>query len=105
MHRDHYGLDDHLRERVLGNIWSVLEPLGSTLKGSKMFKMVFGYIRKHRSVDRREKGRGYKYPSIVLTVGESLTSAKAGLKAGKSRSGGIPAISGQMSEQIAALQS
>jgi hypothetical protein len=44
MHRDNYGPpglhDDHLLERVLSNVWSVLEPLGNTLKGSKMFKMV-----------------------------------------------------------------
>jgi hypothetical protein len=52
MQMDHCGPpgppDDHLSKRVLGNIWSVLEPLGDTLKGSKMFKMVlviFGNIR------------------------------------------------------------
>jgi hypothetical protein len=92
MHMGHYGPlghpDDHFPERVFSNIWSVIEPLGNTFKGSKMFKMVFGYIQKHRSVDRREKGRGYKYPSTVLTIGELVTSAKAGLKAKKSRSEG-----------------
>jgi hypothetical protein len=51
MHKDHYGPpgppDDHLPKRVLGNVWSILEPVGNTLKGSKMFKMVlvmFGNI-------------------------------------------------------------
>jgi hypothetical protein len=38
MHRSHHeSLDltnDHLPERDLGNVWSVLEPLGNTLKGS-----------------------------------------------------------------------
>jgi hypothetical protein len=49
---DHYGPpgppNDHLPEKVLGNVWSVLKPLGNMLKGSKMFKMVlliFGNIR------------------------------------------------------------
>jgi hypothetical protein len=27
-------IDDHLPERDVGNIWSVLEPLGNILKGS-----------------------------------------------------------------------
>jgi hypothetical protein len=39
MYRDHHGypdlIDDHLSERVLGNVCSVLEPLGSTYKGSR----------------------------------------------------------------------
>jgi hypothetical protein len=38
MYRDHHGypdlIDDHLPERVLGNVCSVLEPLGNTLKVS-----------------------------------------------------------------------
>jgi hypothetical protein len=38
MHRDHHGspdlIDDHLPERVLDNVCSVLEPSGNTLKGS-----------------------------------------------------------------------
>jgi hypothetical protein len=38
MHMDRHGSldpsDDHLSERVLRNVWSVLEPLGNTLKGS-----------------------------------------------------------------------
>jgi hypothetical protein len=49
MHMDHYDPpsppDDHLPERVLTNIWSVLEPLGNILKGSKMFKMVLVIFR------------------------------------------------------------
>jgi hypothetical protein len=36
MHRDHHGspdpIDDHLLERVLCNVCSVLEPLGNTLR-------------------------------------------------------------------------
>jgi hypothetical protein len=44
MHMDHYGPlgphDDHLLERVLSNVYSVLKPLGNMIKGSKMFKMV-----------------------------------------------------------------
>jgi hypothetical protein len=39
MHSGHHGspnpIDDHLLERVLGNVCSVLEPLGNTLKGSQ----------------------------------------------------------------------
>jgi hypothetical protein len=39
MHRGHHGypdlIDDHLSERDLGNVLSVLEPLGNTLKGSR----------------------------------------------------------------------
>jgi hypothetical protein len=42
MHRDHHGypylIDDHLPERVLGNVCSVLEPLGNTLKGSQCLR-------------------------------------------------------------------
>jgi hypothetical protein len=38
MQRDLHGsldpIDDHLPERVLGNVCSVLEPSGNTLKGS-----------------------------------------------------------------------
>jgi hypothetical protein len=38
MHMDRYGSpdppDDHLPERVLGNVFSVLEPLGNTLNAS-----------------------------------------------------------------------
>jgi hypothetical protein len=38
MHMDHHGypdlIDDHLPERVLSNVCSVLEPSGNTLKGS-----------------------------------------------------------------------
>jgi hypothetical protein len=51
MHRDHHGyvdlIDDHLPERVLGNVCSVLESSGNTLKGSSMLEMVlviFGNI-------------------------------------------------------------
>jgi hypothetical protein len=36
VHMDHHGypdlIDDHLPERVLGNVYSVLEPSGNTLK-------------------------------------------------------------------------
>jgi hypothetical protein len=39
MHMDHHRypdlIDDHLPERVLGNVYSVLEPSGNTLKGSR----------------------------------------------------------------------
>jgi hypothetical protein len=39
MHRDHHGsldpIDDHLPEIVLGNVFSVLEPSGKILKGSR----------------------------------------------------------------------
>jgi hypothetical protein len=39
MHKDHHRypdlIDDHLLERVLGNVYCVLEPLGNTLKGSR----------------------------------------------------------------------
>jgi hypothetical protein len=39
MHKGHHGspdlTDDHLPERDLGNVWSVLKPLGNTLKGNK----------------------------------------------------------------------
>jgi hypothetical protein len=45
MHRGHHGypdlIDDHLTERSLGNVWSIPEPWGNTLKGSMMCKMVF----------------------------------------------------------------
>jgi hypothetical protein len=38
MHMDRYGSpdssDDDLLERFLGNVWSILEPSGNTLKGS-----------------------------------------------------------------------
>jgi hypothetical protein len=44
MHMDRYGspgpLDDHLPERDLNNVLSVLEPLGNMLKGSLMLEMV-----------------------------------------------------------------
>jgi hypothetical protein len=37
MHMGHHGypnlIDDHLPERDLGNVYSVLKPLGNTLKG------------------------------------------------------------------------
>jgi hypothetical protein len=40
MHKGHYGhwgpTDDHSTERCLGDVWSVLEPCGNTLKGSMM---------------------------------------------------------------------
>jgi hypothetical protein len=58
MHRDHYGplgpLDDHLPERVLGNVWSVLEPWVIRLRDQifvKMASVIFGNI---KSVDERE---------------------------------------------------
>jgi hypothetical protein len=42
MHRGHHGypdlIDAHLPERDLGNVWSVLEPLGNTLKGSRCLR-------------------------------------------------------------------
>jgi hypothetical protein len=38
MHMDHHGspdsIDDHLPERVLRNVCSILKPSGNTLKGS-----------------------------------------------------------------------
>jgi hypothetical protein len=38
MHKIHHGyldlIDDHLPKRDLGNVWSVLEPLGNMLRGS-----------------------------------------------------------------------
>jgi hypothetical protein len=51
MHRDHHGslvlIDDHLCERVLSNVYSILKPSGNTLKGSQCSRW-FGSIRKHR---------------------------------------------------------
>jgi hypothetical protein len=51
MHRDHHRspdpIDDHLVERVLGNVCSVLEPWSNTLKGSRCSRW-FGNIQKHR---------------------------------------------------------
>jgi hypothetical protein len=51
-HKDRHGFpdstDDYLSEKGLGNVWSVLEPLGNTLKGSLMFKDGFDYIQKYR---------------------------------------------------------
>jgi hypothetical protein len=51
MHRDHHGsldrIDDHLSERVIGNVCSVLEPSGNTLKGSRHMRDGFGNIWKH----------------------------------------------------------
>jgi hypothetical protein len=48
MHRDHYGPpgppDDHLLERAIGNVYSILEPLGNMLKGSNMVLVMFGNI-------------------------------------------------------------
>jgi hypothetical protein len=42
MHMGHHGspnpIDDHLPERYLGNVWSVLEPLGNTIKGSRFLR-------------------------------------------------------------------
>jgi hypothetical protein len=42
MHRDHHGspdpIDDHLLERDLGNVCSVLEPSGNTIKGSRRLR-------------------------------------------------------------------
>jgi hypothetical protein len=39
MHGDHHGfldlIEDHLPERVLDNVFRILEPLGNTLKGSQ----------------------------------------------------------------------
>jgi hypothetical protein len=40
MHRGHYGhpspADDHSPERSLGDVWSIPEPYGNTLKGPMM---------------------------------------------------------------------
>jgi hypothetical protein len=51
MHMDCHGspdpIDDHLLERVLRNVCSVLELLGNTLKGSRYLRW-FGNIWKHR---------------------------------------------------------
>jgi hypothetical protein len=51
MHRGHHGhpgpSDDHLPERVLGNVWSVLEPGVAHFRDQRCFKMVlviFGNI-------------------------------------------------------------
>jgi hypothetical protein len=42
MHGDHHRnldlMDGHLPERVLGNIYSVLEPSGNTLNGSQCLR-------------------------------------------------------------------
>jgi hypothetical protein len=42
MHMGHQGypdlINDYLPERDLGNFWSVLEPLGNTLKGSRCLR-------------------------------------------------------------------
>jgi hypothetical protein len=49
MHRRYHGspdlIDDHLPERVLGNVCSILEPSGNTLKGSRCSRW-FGNNRK-----------------------------------------------------------
>jgi hypothetical protein len=51
MHMGRHGspdpMDDHLLERVLHNVCSILEPSGNTLKGSRCSRW-FGNIRKHR---------------------------------------------------------
>jgi hypothetical protein len=58
MHRDHYGppgpLDDHLPERVLGNVWSVLEPWVIRLRDQFFLKMVLVIFGNIKSVDERE---------------------------------------------------
>jgi hypothetical protein len=58
MHRDHYGppgpLDDHSPERVLGNVWSVLEPWVIRLRDQFFLKMVLVIFGNIKSVDERE---------------------------------------------------
>jgi hypothetical protein len=46
-HRSPDPIDDHLPERVLDNVYSVLEPSGNTLKGSRCSRW-FGNIQKRR---------------------------------------------------------
>ena len=59
MHRGHYGhpgpADDHSLERCLGDVWSIPEPQGNTLKGSMMFKMVLVYS---ETLEKREERTG-----------------------------------------------
>jgi hypothetical protein len=47
--------------------------MGNTLKGSKMFKMVFGNIQKHRSVDGREKEKFQYSPNVARKVLEGFS--------------------------------
>jgi hypothetical protein len=51
MHMDHLEypdlIDDHLSERILGNVCSVLEPSDNRLKGSRCLRW-FCNIQKHR---------------------------------------------------------
>jgi hypothetical protein len=45
---DHHGypdpIDDHLPERSLGNVWSIPEPQGNTLKGAMTYEMFLIYL-------------------------------------------------------------
>jgi hypothetical protein len=56
IHRDHHGSpdspDDHLSERVLGNVWSVLEPLVTHLRDHRCLRWFLLYS-KTLSVDIR----------------------------------------------------
>jgi hypothetical protein len=75
MHGGHYrhpGLaNDHSPERSLGDVWSIPEPYGNTLKGSMMCKIGFGTFGIVRVLTREtEKFRGD--PKIVQSAPEEV---------------------------------
>jgi hypothetical protein len=51
MHMDHHGfldpIEDHLKERVLGNVYRILEPSGTHVRDNDA-RDDFGIIQKHR---------------------------------------------------------
>jgi hypothetical protein len=59
MHMDRYGPpgppDDHLPERVLGNVWSVLEQWVTRLRETRCFKMVLVIFKNIRVLTKERR--------------------------------------------------
>jgi hypothetical protein len=72
IHRDHHGcpdsIDDHLPERILGNVWSILEPYGNTIKGAMTLRCYWNC----QTVDRRKPKKFRRNPKVVRRVSEGV---------------------------------
>jgi hypothetical protein len=73
IHRDHHGcpdlIDDHLKEKSLNNVCSILELYGNTLKGAMTLRCFWNC----QCADRRKSEKFQGDPIVVRRVPEGVS--------------------------------